>query len=79
MSAEAVAQAVKAYPAHREEILRFAIEWHAGGESDDSDVPPLPAPDLSVLAWSQSSIHLPARPVPNSMQRPPRVTFRFRS
>ncbi|MER9567023.1 hypothetical protein [Mesorhizobium sp. M0571] len=49
VSAEAVAQAVKAYPAHREEILRFAIEWHAGVESDDSDVPPLPAPDLSVF------------------------------
>lgn len=49
MSAEAVAQAIEAHPSRREEILRFAIEWHASLESDDVDVPPLPAPDLSVL------------------------------
>ncbi|MER9312236.1 hypothetical protein NKI51_23430 [Mesorhizobium australicum] len=51
MSAEAVAQAIEAYPAQRDEILRFAIEWHAGVESDDSDVPPLPAPDLSAFGF----------------------------
>lgn len=49
MSAEAVAQAIEAHPSCREEILRFAIEWHASLESDDVDVSPLPAPDLSVL------------------------------
>lgn len=49
MSAEAIAQAIEAYPSLREEILRYAIEWYAGTESDDADLPPLPAPDLSIL------------------------------
>jgi hypothetical protein len=50
MSAEVIKAAVAANPEHREEILRFALEWHAGRDSeDDSDVPPLPAPDLSAF------------------------------
>lgn len=50
MSAEIIQEAIKANPEHREEILRFALEWHAGRESeDDLDVPALPAPDLSAF------------------------------
>lgn len=50
MSPKVIKAAIGANPEHREEILRFALEWHAGCDSeDDSDVPPLPAPDLSAF------------------------------
>ena len=53
MSAEIIQEAITANPEHREEILRFALEWHAGRDSeDDLDVPPLPAPDLSVFGMA---------------------------
>lgn len=50
MSAEVIQETIASNPEHREEILRFALEWHAGRDSDvDLDVLPLPAPDLSAF------------------------------
>ena len=50
MSAKVIKEAIAANPEYREEILRFALEWHAGRDSeDDLEVPPLPAPDLSAF------------------------------
>ena len=50
MSAMVIREAIAANPEHREEILRFALEWHAGRDGeDDLEPPPLPAPDLSAF------------------------------
>lgn len=50
MSPTVIKDAIAAHAEHREEILRFALEWHAGRDDDSgSDVPPLLKPDLSTF------------------------------
>lgn len=51
---EALDQALRDHPEHRQAILRFALEWRSSdltGEEPASSDEPLPAPDLSRL-WS---------------------------